>query len=418
MRRSLPALLGAVLLFAANAIHAEDRRLWDGSALTQRVFGTLEARLALMPEVAAAKWLTHQPVGDAARETAVVQSAGDEAERLGLTREPVEALFAVQIAKARSVQSALTDQWAAAGAGPVTARSLRDDLRPRIDQLTHDMLSALALAAPFLATLDADTVSTALPEPRWSADDRRQVLEALRRVRLAKPRSPLRLRRSATLRIGLPADYAPFAWTVEGQVVGADVELTTRLAAALGLTPVFVQTRWSSLLDDLADDHFDIAAGGISVTAARQAQAAFSLPLMTGGKTAIGRCTDRDRFATPDAIDTDAVRVIENHGGTNESFASRHLHHAAIRIHPDNLTVFQEIVAGRADVMYTDDVEVARVSRREPTLCRLLPQIYEPAEKALLLPADANWRQLIDAALEPLLRERAYVGLIEDANAR
>ena len=187
-----------------------------------------------------------------------------------------------------------------------------------------------------------------------------------------------------------------------------------RLAAALGLRPVFVRSSWRSLLADLDADRFDIAVGGISVTAARQAVASFSLPVAHSGKTAIGRCADRERLGTLAAIDQPGVRVVENAGGTNEAFARDTLHQAALRIHADNRTVFDEIVADRADVMFTDDTEVALATRRHPELCRLLTELYAPADKAILLPRDPAWARVVDGWLGPELARGTPARLLDD----
>ncbi|MBS0394264.1 MAG: transporter substrate-binding domain-containing protein [Proteobacteria bacterium] len=237
-------------------------------------------------------------------------------------------------------------------------------------------------------------------------------------MRLSAPRSLARARAAGVLRIGTPGDYAPFSLSSDGRLAGADVELAGRLAAALGLRPVFIATSWRTLLADLAADRFDVAAGGVSVTAARRAVAAFSLPTAHGGKTAIGRCRDRTRFASLAAIDQPGVTVVENAGGTNESAARALLHAATLRIHPDNRTVFDELAAGRADAMFTDDTEVALVTRRRAELCRLLPDLFQPADKALLLPPEPEWAAAVDAWLGPELARGTPARLLEEALAR
>jgi ABC-type amino acid transport substrate-binding protein len=168
-------------------------------------------------------------------------------------------------------------------------------------------------------------------------------------------------------------------------------------------------------LDDLDADRFDLAAGGISITEARRVRASFSRPLVSGGKTAIGRCSDRDRFSSVARIDQPDVRVIENPGGTNEPFARRILSRAHLTIHPDNLTIFREIVDGRADVMYTDDLEIAHVEHIEPTLCRLLSAVFDPTEKALLLPLGDEWGHLIGSALDAELDSGEYQRSLDHA---
>jgi cyclohexadienyl dehydratase len=396
---------------------AQGSSLEDPPALASAAIRLLDARLALMPDVAAAKWIASQSISDPAREALVIKAAGEEASSMGLDRAAVEALFSDQIARARDAQSAAFEQWRAAGSGPTTAPSLRDDLRPKIDRITHELLRSLYLAAPILREADLEALAAGLPDARWNDAERHRLVELLTAVKLTGARSPQRLHSARILRIGLPADYAPFAWLRNGALHGADIALTQELAAQLDVTPVYIRSSWSTLSDDLAADRFDLAAGGISITAARRVTAGFSAPLTRGGKTALGRCEDRARFTTAESIDSQGVRVIENPGGTNEQYAKRHLKRASLIIHSDNLGVFNEIAEGRADVMYTDDIEIARLVRHDPRLCRLLPTIDDAADKALLLPKDAAWQTLVDPPLQSVLAHQSYQSLLDAAIA-
>ncbi|HUD52094.1 transporter substrate-binding domain-containing protein, partial [Parvibaculum sp.] len=158
------------------------------------------------------------------------------------------------------------------------------------------------------------------------------------------------VRASGALRIGLTGDYRPFsAADGAGSFSGLDVDLGRSLAAALGVKPVFVRTSWPTLSADLKAGKFDIAMGGVSVTPARAAIGLFSAPVLMDGKTPITRCDLVDRFQTLADIDRPGVRLVVNPGGTNEKFARAHIHAATVILHPDNTTIFQEIVDGRAD---------------------------------------------------------------------
>jgi cyclohexadienyl dehydratase len=405
--------VGALWLGACATASAATLR--EPDSIVARIFALADARLALMPDVAAAKWATGQAIADPAREAVVLRAAGDRAAALGLAREPVESLFEVQVGLARDVQASLHARWRAEGApASGSAPSLSATLRPRIDQLTAEFLEVLYLAAPLLRDVDLARVADGgLPATRWHDADRARFVAALGRVRLVAPRTPARAQAAGVLRIGTPGDYAPFAVAVASQLTGSDVELAERLSAALGLRPVFVHTRWATLVDDLQADHFDLAVGGISVTEARLARAAFSLPIAQGGKTAIGRCEDRARFARWQDIDRDGVIVVENAGGMNEQFARRRLQHATLRVHPDNRTVMDELVAARADVMFTDDTEVVLVTRRRPVLCRLLAERFDPSDKALLLPHDGAWTAAVDGWLRDAIAAGLPASLLE-----
>ena len=169
-----------------------------------------------------------------------------------------------------------------------------------------------------------------------------------------------------------------------------------------------VPTSWPNLMRDFADDRFDIAMSGISINLERQRQAYFS----RDGKTPITLCSEEARFQTLEQIDQPGVTAIVNPGGTNEKFARANLKKARILVHPDNVTIFQQIVDGKADLMMTDAIEARLQSRLHPELCAVHPQQpFDFAEKAYLLPRDEAFKRYVDqwlhiAEQSGLLRQR------------
>jgi hypothetical protein len=79
-------------------------------------------------------------------------------------------------------------------------------------------------------------------------------------------------------------------------------------------------------------------------------------------------------------------------------------------VHADNRTVFEEIAQGRADVMFTDRIEVEQVVQRLPALCAALAEDLTYQEKSYLLPQDSAWLAFVDTWLELRLAE----GVIEE----
>ena len=94
------------------------------------------------------------------------------------------------------------------------------------------------------------------------------------------------------------------------------------------------------------------------------------------------------------------MRVVVNPGGTNEQFDRAHLHAATIVLHPDNRTIFDEILAGRADVMITDDVEADLQALRHPgALCRTLSGTLTKAPKQILITRAPQLQAVVDGWL-------------------
>ncbi len=210
---------------------------------------------------------------------------------------------------------------------------------------------------------------------------------------------------SKKLRIGTTGDYPPYTEldVANGRFEGLDIDLAIDLAESLGAEPVFVQTSWPTLMEDLAADRFDIGVGGISRALPRQRAAFFSTPYRRFGKTPIARCGDRERFDSLAKIDQPEVRVIVNPGGTNEAFALQHIKRAELIVYPDNRTIFTEIADDRADVMITDSDEVLYQQRIEPSLCATMPgRTFTESEKAFLMPRDMIWKLYVDAWFDEL----------------
>jgi cyclohexadienyl dehydratase len=380
----------------------------DPNAAITRVFELCDERLALMPEVAAAKWQTHAPVTDPVREDAVIERAVTRGTELGLAPEGIRALFALQIRLARELEQRRVERWAHNGYdGPTPARDLPAELRPRLDVLSAELLEALYLAMPTLETLETggldatltEIARARLPAPDWTAGSRGELSRAVSALRRIPVPRLERVYASGLLRIGTTGDYAPFSLEARGELEGADIELGKAIAVRLGLRPVFVRTRWDTLIADLAADRFDLALGGVSVTPPRAAAGMFTAPYEQGGKTLIARCRDRARFASLAAVDRPSVRVVVNPGGTNQDFVREHIRHATVSVHPDNRTIFDDLLSGRADVMVTDDVEVELETRREPALCRTFPGVLTHSVKAILVARDAAWHARVNAAL-------------------
>ena len=138
--------------------------------------------------------------------------------------------------------------------------------------------------------------------------------------------------------------------------------------------------------------------GGVSVTLYRQKIGFFSAPYLRDGKTPIARCADQEKYETLAEIDRPGVKVIANPGGTNERFDSARLHEAEIVVYPDNLTIFDELASGRADLMITAASETRFQAKLHPgVLCAIHPdQPFDFAEKAYWMPPDPALKAFVD----------------------
>jgi cyclohexadienyl dehydratase len=203
-----------------------------------------------------------------------------------------------------------------------------------------------------------------------------------------------------TLRVGMTGDYLPFGYfdPATAKFRGFDVDMAEALGKALGVGIEYVHTAWPQLMKDFEAGNFDVAMGGVSITLDRQKKGMFSTPIMREGKTPIARCADKDRFQTIADIDRPGTRVIVNTGGTNERFARANLRNAEIKIYNDNVTIFDQIAEGNADLMITDASETRYQQRLHPgVLCAVHPERpFDFAEKAYWLQRDPALKAFVD----------------------
>ena len=92
------------------------------------------------------------------------------------------------------------------------------------------------------------------------------------------------------------------------------------------------------------------------------------------------------------------TRVIVNPGGTNERFAKANVRNAEIKTWNDNVTIFDEIAKGNADLMMTDFSETLYQQKQHPgVLCAVHPEKpFDFAEKAYWLQRDIALKAFVD----------------------
>lgn len=213
------------------------------------------------------------------------------------------------------------------------------------------------------------------------------------------------------LKVCTTGDYRPFTYLDPdtNQWSGIDIDMVEGLAARLEVDVEYVQTTWKTLMPDFLAK-CDIAAGGISISLERAADAFFTEATLNEGKTPITLCENVDKYDTIEEINQPGVRSITPIGGTNEKFADKHYPLGEIIRFEDNNTIFDEIIAGRADVMTTDASETMWVATKHPELCAVHPEDpFDFSQKAYLLPrGDVDFQEYVNQWLNIAKNDGSY----------
>ncbi len=198
--------------------------------------------------------------------------------------------------------------------------------------------------------------------------------------------------------IGTTGDYPPLTYRTESGYRGKDIKIIMDFAAAEHRIIKFIPTTWQTMSEDLLNDKFNIAVGGVSDNPKRRELFYLSDAIASSAKVPLIRCSDRERFTKFANIDSESIVVVENRGGTNQDFALQHIQHAALVLYPQN----DKALAGLSnlktptDVMFTDDVEVQYQHQINPLLCLAnIPEKF-PASNKIFLFAKTNKGQKLN----------------------
>lgn len=202
--------------------------------------------------------------------------------------------------------------------------------------------------------------------------------------------------------VGTTGDYLPFSNYNKGTntFTGKDIQLIKEFAKAKNEKVKFVKTTWKTAGNDLKSNKFDIFVGGMTITPQRKKDFIFSTPLETSRKAAMTACKNLAKYKSLKDIDNPKTLVIENRGGTNETFALQNLKKADLLIISDNKRAIKSITNGlrniHPDVMITDSVEIAYQHSINPQICQIPVQIDKSSSfKAFMFNKTANGKKLV-----------------------
>jgi len=193
---------------------------------------------------------------------------------------------------------------------------------------------------------------------------------------------------TGVLKVGTTGDWNPMTLRdpASNSYKGFDIDVMSELANDLGVTVEFVPTDWKTLVNGVVAGKYHMT-GSASISPPRMKVAGFSesyisveiYPFTTKEKAA--------NFDGYDSINQPGVKVATTLGTTFEGLVREWFPNADIKVVEAPARGFQEVLAGRADVFITSNIEgstleqkfdVTRVPNTEPRspspIAMLLPQ--------------------------------------------
>jgi cyclohexadienyl dehydratase len=218
------------------------------------------------------------------------------------------------------------------------------------------------------------------------------------------------------LRVGTTGDFNPMSFRdpASNSYVGFDIEAMTQFAKDLGVTVEWVQTDWATLVAGIAANRYDIFSGA-SVAMGRARVAAFTLPYLEAGTVPLAKKASAGRFTTWESINTEGVRVAVSLGTVFHDQAKAHFPKATISAVQTPATGFQEVLADRADVTITSNVEASTLIKRFDQLAILVKgaEMRNRRPFAYVVPQDdVTWLNTVNTWVS-LKRIEGYFGALE-----
>ncbi|MES2070302.1 MAG: gamma subclass chorismate mutase AroQ [Pseudomonadota bacterium] len=178
-------LLALLMLLLGACKTASPVQAASGQASSARhMVALIDARLAVAPLVAKSKWNSGAAIDDPLREQQILGDIAVRAQWEGLDPALARDFFQSQFNAGKIVQSRLHAEWRQQQLGPFErAPDLASEVRPVLDRLTPELISALKNLQPHLCDADVRDVLDRQASPlnqRWDQATRDQALAPLR----------------------------------------------------------------------------------------------------------------------------------------------------------------------------------------------------------------------------------------------
>ncbi|WP_440887255.1 transporter substrate-binding domain-containing protein [Vibrio sp. WZ-1] len=195
---------------------------------------------------------------------------------------------------------------------------------------------------------------------------------------------------SGVLRVGTTGDWNPMTMKdpVTNSYRGFDIDITTELAKDLGVEVEYIATDWKTLVNGITANKYDIT-GSASLNMSRAKVAGYSQPYFYLAFVPVVQKKDLAKFSDWADFDKPEVKVAATLGTVQEKMVKDFFPSAQHIVIEAPARDFQELLARRADVSVTSNVEAATLVEKFKQLAIVpVKEPRKPTPIAMLLPQD------------------------------
>jgi len=152
--------------------------------------------------------------------------------------------------------------------------------------------------------------------------------------------------RRGVLKVGMDT-FLPWAMKDKnGNYIGFEIDVASRLARDMGVKVEFVPTRWDGIIPALLTSKFDVIIGGMGITTQRALKVNFTDPYDFSGMSIVAHKVKAKGFSSLDDFNRKGVEIACKLGTTAAAAAKKYLPKATIRLFGDEAQIYQELRNG------------------------------------------------------------------------
>jgi len=162
-----------------------------------------------------------------------------------------------------------------------------------------------------------------------------------------------------TLTVGM-STFVPWAMrSTEGELIGFEIDVATKLAEDMGVEVEFVPTAWSGIIPALLAGKFDVIIGGMSITPQRNLTVNFTAPYANSGNQLAANVELTADFTDMSDFDDTSVNLVCRRGVVGCDVLAASFPRANILQFDDNAQALQEVLNGNAHAIIASAPEPA-----------------------------------------------------------
>lgn len=164
----------------------------------------------------------------------------------------------------------------------------------------------------------------------------------------------------------------------QGQWIGFEIEVASRLAKDLGVQIELLPTAWDAIIPSLIAGKFDVIIGGMTITPARQAQIDFTDPYSTSGQNVAASRQLAGNMKWPQDFNSPKVTFTCRRGVAGCKTIEERFPKATLRQFDDDAIAFQEVINGKAHVVISSEPKPTFFTLKNPD------RLYKPSADNLV----------------------------------